>query len=133
VGEAARELGISSDAVRKRIRRGSLPSDTRDGRRVAWLDDGAAAAGREPPVEGSEELVEQLRSEVAYLREENRRKDHMIAGLISRMPELESRGGGEDVRERDAAGGGGFAPGGEDEEPENAGERRSWWRRWFGS
>ena len=37
VGEAARELGISSDAVRKRIARGSLDSSREDGAVLVWL------------------------------------------------------------------------------------------------
>jgi hypothetical protein len=40
VGEASRELGISSDAVRKRIARGSLESSKRDGNVLVRLDEG---------------------------------------------------------------------------------------------
>lgn len=32
------------------------------------------------------ELVEELRRQNAYLREESRRKDHIIAGLVERLP-----------------------------------------------
>ena len=42
VGEAARELDVSTDAVRKRIARGSLESDRPDGR--SWS--GWTLAGR---------------------------------------------------------------------------------------
>ncbi len=67
VGEAARELGISTDAVRKRIARGSLKSSREDGHVLVWLDDGWTEAGREAQVD-REALVEDLREQVHYLR-----------------------------------------------------------------
>jgi hypothetical protein len=45
VGEAAHELGISTDAVRKRIARGSLRSDRENGHVRVWLDVGETEAG----------------------------------------------------------------------------------------
>ena len=54
VGEAARELGISTDAVRKRIARGSLESSREDGHVLVWLDDGGTEAGREAQVDGGD-------------------------------------------------------------------------------
>ena len=39
VGEASRALGISSDAVRKRVSRGSLRSEKMDEGDRVWLDD----------------------------------------------------------------------------------------------
>jgi len=96
VGEAAQELGISTDAVRKRIARGSLRSDRENGSVRVWLDDGGTKAGREGQVD-SEALVEVLRDQVDYLRaqldaerranDENRR---LLAGLIERVPALEA-------------------------------------------
>jgi hypothetical protein len=88
--EAADLLGVSKEAVRKRVMRGTLPSDVgEDGRRHVCVDTG----GEELPT-GSERdvLISELREQVVYLREENRRKDHIIAGLIERLPPaLESR------------------------------------------
>jgi hypothetical protein len=52
VAEAARELGISTDAVRKRISRDSLKSDRPNGNVLVWLDDGGTEAGREAQVDG---------------------------------------------------------------------------------
>lgn len=146
VQSAAQELGISTDAVRKRMQRGSLSSDERDGRRVAWLDDGATAAGREPEVEGSEKLVGELRDQVAYLRsqldqerEARRRADHIIANLTqanaslaARIPELEAHEASEDYAHREAtAVEEGFArTGGDEEEPETGAQRVSYhWLR----
>ena len=88
VGVAARELGISTDAVRKRIARGSLRSEKRDSGVRVWLDDGGAEAGREGQmneggmlVEVLREQVTHLRSELAEERESRRRADMIIAHL----------------------------------------------------
>lgn len=107
VGEASRELGISTDAVRKRITRGSLRSERRDGSVRVWLDDSGQETGHEARVEhaeGSNELIEELREQVHYLRsilneerEARRRADTIIAQLTqanatlaTRLPELEA-------------------------------------------
>ena len=103
VGEASRELGISSDAVRKRIARGSLRSERQDGSVLVWLDVGWTEAGREAQVDGGP-LVEDLREQVHYLRsilneerEARRRADMIIAqltqanaALAAKVPELEA-------------------------------------------
>lgn len=96
VGEAARELGISTDAVRKRIARGSLEADRQEGSVLVWLDDGGTKAGREGEVDGGP-LVEALRDQVADLRggldreqDANRENRRIIAALASCIPELES-------------------------------------------
>jgi hypothetical protein len=103
VGEASRELRISSDAVRKRIARGSLRSDRQDGSVLVWLDEGWTEAGREAQVDGGT-LVEDLRDQVHYLRsvlneerEARRRADMIIAqltqanaALAAKVPELEA-------------------------------------------
>ena len=103
VGEAARELGVSSDAVRKRIARGSLRSDRQDGSVLVWLDEGWSEAGREAQLDGGP-LVEELREQVHYLRsvldeerEARRRADMIIAqltqanaALAAKVPELEA-------------------------------------------
>jgi hypothetical protein len=102
VGEASRELGVSSDAVRKRIARGSLESSRQDGSVLVWLGDGGTEAGREAQVDGRA-VVEDLREQVHYLRsilneerEARRRADMIIAqltqanaALAAKVPELE--------------------------------------------
>jgi hypothetical protein len=103
VNSAAEELGVSTDAVRKRISRGTLRSDRRDGTVRVWLDDGGTEAGREAQVDGGA-LVEVLREQAEYLRgqlaeerESRRRADTIIAqltqanaALAARVPELEA-------------------------------------------
>jgi hypothetical protein len=82
--EAARALGLSTEAVRRRVRRGTLPSERDpDGTVRVILD-----ADQARPDETN--LTDQLRSEVAYLREENQRKDHIIAALVQKVPALQA-------------------------------------------
>jgi excisionase family DNA binding protein len=99
VGEAAALLGISKEAVRMRIRRGTLRSEKTDDRVYVWLDDDLNA-DQDTVQHGNQtayrELIEQLRGEVEAWREEARRKDHIIAGLIERLPpQLEPPRAGE--------------------------------------
>lgn len=149
VAEAARELDISTDAVRKRIARGSLESARENGTVRVWLDEGGTEAGREAQVDGGP-LVESLRDQVAYLREmittrdeEIRRRDVIISQLTSRIPEIEPprdpaqqptppESHQEASQEAVSTGSGpGAAPG--DMQPPAASERVSWWRRVFGA
>jgi hypothetical protein len=148
VGEASRELGISSDAVRKRIARGSLESTRRDGNVLVWLDEGRTEAGREAQVEEDGALVEALRDQVTYLKEqldirteELREHRRLLAGLIERVPELEAPAGEPAFSQthEDAAGvtprnGEGVKTTPVDREPQNGSEgvREPWYRRWFG-
>jgi hypothetical protein len=122
--EAAEILGISSDAVRKRAKRGTLDHETgADGKLYVWVDDGETD-GRTPPDEDRDRLIEFLRSELAAWQEEARRKDHIIAALTQRIPELEPA---PDPREASETASGGPAKGDVPEE-----ERQPWWRRLFG-
>ena len=111
VQEAARRLGIKDDAIRKRIQRGTIETEKdEDGRVYVYLDathdrthDGYRGSTQYADHDaGTDGLAEVLREEVAYLREmietrdreletraeELRRKDHIIAGLVERIPEL---------------------------------------------
>jgi hypothetical protein len=104
VGEAARGLGISTDAVRKRISRGSLRSDRRDGAVVVWLDSDGTGESDALRYSAHEEMIEELREQVRYLRssleeerDARRRADTIIAQLTranatlaARLPELEA-------------------------------------------
>jgi hypothetical protein len=85
--QAAKALGISTDAVRMRVRRGTLPSE-RDETGVKVILN--ADQTRPDPDDTNDALNEHLREEVEYLREENQRKDHIIAALVSRVPALEA-------------------------------------------
>jgi len=89
--EAAGVLGISVEAVRKRIERNQLDYEREDNRVYVYLDDDQTESGRDAVGEGGNALVEALREQVAYLR-----------GVIAtRDQELALRA--EEVRRRDAA------------------------------
>jgi hypothetical protein len=144
VGEAAHELGISTDAVRKRIARGSLRSDKENGHVRVWLDVGGTEAGREAQVDG-EALVEVLQEHISDLRvqleaerEARRRADTIIAqltqanaALAAKVPELEAAQSREESAE-------GAAEEPDRTKPHSAtgeaqeGVQRPWWRRVFG-
>jgi len=70
------------------------------------------------------ELVEELRRQNEYLREENRRKDHLLAAALERIPAIEAPQTAQEEPERaephpDAPG------------AQEGTQRRPWWRRWF--
>jgi len=108
LAEAAEVLGTSRDAVRMRVRRGSLRSELgEDGKRYVYIDPDRDAVRPEAEGEGSSgraELVEELRERVNSLerrldeeQESRRRADTIIAqltqsntSLIERLRELEA-------------------------------------------
>jgi predicted transcriptional regulator len=155
VQDAAEMLGISVDAVRMRARRGSLESVHEDGRLYVWLDNdvtgvkGAAERVRERVQNVAErELVEDLRDQVSFLRaqlqeerDENRRKDHLLAAALERIPpqleppQEQAQGKPSEPRESSQPASqefhGTHAPP-TPERPFTEEERPSWWRRFFG-
>jgi hypothetical protein len=101
--QAAARLGVSESAIRKRVERGTLPSDKGpDGRRYVYLDSGAdnmsykgadASTTHEPDA-----LISELRTHNDTLRE----KVAYLQGVIStRDQELALRA--EEIRRRDTA------------------------------
>src|SRR5215203_5442423 len=141
--QAAAALGVSESAIRKRVERGTLPSDKGpDGRRYVYLDtmaDSVADEGADAsttPEPGA--LISELRAHNDTLREQlaAERQAHaearmIIAGLVERIPAIEAP---QEARE---------SPETVEGEPERAepqptargaqeGVRRPWWRRVFG-
>jgi excisionase family DNA binding protein len=89
--EAAQALGISTDAVRMRVRRGTLPSE-RDETGVKVI---LNADQVRPDPDDTNDLVSVLQQQLAEEREARRRADHIIlqlsqanATLASRVPAL---------------------------------------------
>lgn len=136
VQEAARLLGVSEGAIRKRVARGALEHDKEpDGRVYVYLEVADARgtrgvdAGQDIGVDPhNDALIFQLRDEIEYLREESRRKDEIIMQQALTMRQLTA--GSEEPEN--------VAPGRQEEEPpESAGgpenqSSRPWWRRIFG-
>jgi excisionase family DNA binding protein len=147
VQEAAEVLGTSVDAVRMRVRRGSIESEKDpDGRVHVWVNgdstetkprlDGEPGALISAKDETIRVLSEQLESE----REARRRADTIIAqltqanaALAARVPELEAPQTPPEAPETATEN-----PEGEEQPPSGTGEtqsdeQRPWWRRVFGS
>jgi hypothetical protein len=134
IQEAARTLGISEGAVRKRVVRGTLKHEKEDdGRIYVYLDagdgrgvDDVQDAGVDPD---SSALISQLRDEVAYLRDENRRKDEIIMQQAMTMRQITAAS--QEPPESPES------PASTDTTTEVHGEaqeglQRPWWRRVFG-
>jgi DNA-binding Lrp family transcriptional regulator len=149
VSEAAVDLNISAEAVRSRIKRGTLRS-VKEGSTVYVLlaadrttDQTRPGEDQTPPepdrTSDQTALLEHLEAEISYLREqldaerqarteERRRADTVIAQLTSRIPQIEApqepQNQAESAEPRSGRGTGA-------EEPERA-TQRPWWRKWLG-
>src|SRR4051812_33742497 len=104
VGQAAQALGISAEAVRQRVRRGTLPTEKSEDGSVFVL---VAAERTRTDADGTNDgttdkallaahldhaldEIRFLREELFTRNEELRRKDHLLAALTECIPELES-------------------------------------------
>ena len=147
VDEAAKLLGTTANALRKRIERGTIQSEKVDGVRYVLLSDrdipqhagdtfgdmpNDSAAATHDSATGMSAFVDSLEDQVDYLRrqlevwqEEARRKDHIIAALTERIPELEPASNAAPGPRGDPVSPSADSTNGESPEP----ERRSWWRR----
>ena len=147
VYEAAQVLGVTVDAIRKRIQRNTIPHERLENGRVYVLLDTSETLqddGQDEYQTRGDELVESLREQVEYLKgvvsmrdEEIRRRDHIIAGLVERLPpqlEAPTSTGSEtpESPQTVAEDAGGSEPRSTTEGVQEGAERRSWWRRWFG-
>ena len=101
VAEASIRLGISQDAIYKRIKRGTIPWDKgEDDKTYVYIDgvDGSTDRARQSTDQASsasnyvskDELLSELRARVKFLEEELQRKDTILLSLTQRIPELEA-------------------------------------------
>src|SRR5215204_892690 len=134
VPEAAKRLGISEGALRQRLHRGSIESEKDEYGRVYVVitrdNEGDNVHNTTEQGAGPDEITELLRQHNEFLQrelevwqEEARRKDHIIAALTERIPELEPA---SEPRESDISA---------SEEQGNGADSsndRSWFRRFFG-
>jgi hypothetical protein len=135
VKEAAAVLGISSEAVRTRIQRGTLKSIHERGRVWVVLDPDGTRSNTNRTADQTE-LVHELRARVAFLEgqlkirtEENRRKDHLLAAALERIPALEAPA---EARESPTEASEPRPSTTGPPEAETPAEVRPWWRRVFG-
>jgi hypothetical protein len=148
VHEAANALGVSVDALRKRIQRGTIPHERHEDGRVYVLLDKASTMqdksgissstvadedeGERPVRYGTEEFIGSLQDQIGFLRRELERKDAILLRMAERIPELEasqappeSRDAPETASEETGRNSSGV-------NPQVSVERRSWWRKFFG-
>src|SRR5215207_8367327 len=100
VPDAAEALGISIEAVRGRIKRGTIPHEREGDRVYVLVDADQPRPGRDQDDARSDDqgaLVESLQDQVADLRsrldreqEANRENRRIIAALTSRIPAIEA-------------------------------------------
>ena len=162
VAEAARILGTSAEAVRMRVKRGSLKSTKikntvyvllspeQTGPNQDQTSGGVSPAANQSadPTENQTDdrtaLLESLHTQVEFLQaelkrreevhvEENRRKDTIIAQLTQRIPELEAPSERRDTSVTSSE----TASEEADKasippEQQEPSQRRSWWRQFFG-
>jgi hypothetical protein len=105
VAQAADALGISAEAVRGRIRRGTIPVERESGSVYVILDDRTTHDQPRTPDDrtnarptGSDALISELRARIEDLRtdrdawrDQARRSDYMASAAMDRTRELESR------------------------------------------
>ena len=146
VRDAADVMGISAEAVRKRMKRGTVPTERDPDGTVRVLLDGDGTRPDDRPadradVDGTrpdeqaalaaakDQTISLLREQLEAERTANRENRRLLAAALERIPALEAP---RDGHETATAG-----PDGKDHRPANGGaqeggDRRSWWRRWFG-
>ena len=136
VAEAAEVLGISAEAVRGRIRRGTLRVERED-RRVYVLLEGEAqdrTTGDRPRTTGDQPddrtdlLIAELQDRVRSLEEANSENRRIIAALTSRIPAIEAPPDEPGSPETAADEPGRVTPPSGPQRP----AERPWWRRMFG-
>ncbi len=90
VAEAAEALGISAEAVRMRIRRGTLQHERHEGTVYVLLDADQTQRVADASIDRTDLLIAELQDRVRSLEEANRENRRIIAALTSRIPELEA-------------------------------------------
>jgi hypothetical protein len=135
VPEAAKALGISPEAVRNRLSRGTLDSVKEDGAVYVLLkvDMVRHTDGISPDMPGEsaalvsakDETIRVLREQLEAERAASAELRRIVAGLVQRVPELEPAS-----EPRDAPVSPSEEPGRGEAPPQE--ERPSWWRRFFG-
>ena len=150
VHQAAKVLGITPEAVRSRIQRGTLAKEKGDdGTVYVRLNDDQLRTNADKQTDQStyigdqtddqSQLVEHMASEIEHLREmlalrdeEIRRRDHLLAAALERIPAIESPDTPSEPRESSETSSqephSTHTPPG----PQEPSQRRSWWRAFFG-
>jgi hypothetical protein len=124
VEDAAKLLGLSENAIRKRVERGSLASERADGTRYVLLDTDMPRRDTDMSSE-AHTLISEMRSRIEFLEDELRRKDTILMSLVNKVPALEAS---PEARESSVPPS--ETPPSSSTPPDQ--ERRSWLARFFG-
>src|SRR3954451_11818335 len=93
VQEAARHLGVSEQAIRKRVKRGTIEHDKEeDGRVYVYLDsvlDGVTNPNNDTLISEMHSRIESLERQLDRAEDRDRENRRIIAALTQRIPELE--------------------------------------------
>ncbi len=147
VPKAAQALGISPEAVRNRLSRGTLNSVKEDGTVYVLLDtdrlrhtEDTSRHTTDTPsdisgestvlISAKDETIRVLRDQLEAEREANRENRRIIAGLVQRVPELEPAPEPLEAPETATNLHPTVDPQGDDAGRETA-KHRSWWHRLF--
>ena len=141
VAEAAEILGISAEAVRGRIRRGTLPVEREGGTVYVLVDHpeehrttgDQSRTTADQPGDRTDLLIAEMQDRIQALEEANRENRRIIAALTSRIPAIEAAETPPEDPERADSPGPRERPFTSEEEPQEATQPRSWWARIFGT
>lgn len=127
VQEAARQLGVSEQAIRKRVKRGTLEHDKDpDGRVYVYLDEvtnPSTTPDNTLLISQMQARIESLERQLEEANAANQEHRRIIIALTSRIPQLEAPQEPQSAAE-------GQGEGDVPQEPERS--PRPWWRRVFG-
>lgn len=144
VADAAKRLGVTQEAVRGRIRRGTIEYEKEeDGKTYVYLTPEEYDTNyidntmTNAYINALKSQIDALERDKEYLREESERKDHIIMSLTQRIPAIEApaadsskpsepRESSVSDAETEAKGAAVPQESAEDE------IKRSWWQRLFG-
>ena len=139
VKQAAEALGISSEGIRQRIRRGSLESEKdTDGRVYVFIDEEATNGA--PYERSTDDVVTRLENEVEFLRKELatrdaeiQRRDAVLLSLSEGLKALNPAPASPEARDSSLSySSDGTDKGSTSPEQQEPSQRRSWWRAFFG-
>jgi hypothetical protein len=147
VTEAAEILGITVEAVRGRIKRGTIEHERTDEGVFVWIDTDRPTTSSRPVedrlddrvrlVEALREQVADLRAQLAAERDANSENRRLLAAALERIPAIEppeTPEPPESVSEASDTAEAQSAPEGQQEQASRPQEeQRSWWRRLFGA
>jgi excisionase family DNA binding protein len=136
--EAAEALGISVEAVRKRIERGQLEHERVDGRVYVYLDDDHTESGPDVEVESAvlifemQARIELLERQLEQANERDRENRRLLAAALERIPpQLEASPERPETPTEATEQPGRVGPQ-TSVEGAQEGVERPWWRRVFG-